>query len=142
MEYFDKKTEHFCYVAINLAGILAGVFYVILKKINIDLRQIIPVCFWYRTTGYYCPGCGGTRAWTALLHLHIFKSVCYHPIVLYGTVVGGWFWLSTTLELISKKRFSAMRLKSLYLYLALAIVLIQWLVKNVLVYTMGYSICS
>lgn len=29
-----------------------------------------PPCLWYRITGYFCPGCGGTRAVYHLLHGH------------------------------------------------------------------------
>ena len=43
-----------------------------------------PPCLFHLATGYYCPGCGGTRAITALLHGQILNSVLYHPVVLYA----------------------------------------------------------
>lgn len=55
-------------------------------------------CVLHNLTGYYCPGCGGTRAIHALLHGHIVRSFFYHPIVVYTAVFFGWFMLSQTIE--------------------------------------------
>ena len=36
-------------------------------------------------TGFYCPGCGGTRAVKYLLRAEVGRSIQYHPLVcLYG----------------------------------------------------------
>lgn len=43
-------------------------------------------CSWY-DYGYFCPGCGGTRAFESLLYGHLIKSFCYHPIVLYVLIL-------------------------------------------------------
>ncbi len=41
-------------------------------------------CFFHELTGLYCPGCGGTRAFIALMEGDLARSFFYHPIVLYG----------------------------------------------------------
>lgn len=41
-------------------------------------------CVFLTLTGFCCPGCGGTRATLALLHLHPIRSLLYHPLPLYG----------------------------------------------------------
>lgn len=43
-------------------------------------------CLFHLMTGWYCPGCGGTRALAELLKLHIVKSFLYNPMVLYFAV--------------------------------------------------------
>ena len=35
-------------------------------------------CLFHLVTGYYCPGCGGTRAIASLLHGQLFRSFLYH----------------------------------------------------------------
>lgn len=39
-------------------------------------------CIIHKCFRLYCPGCGGTRAAIALLHLDLVKSLRYNPIVL------------------------------------------------------------
>lgn len=46
----------------------------------------------------YCPGCGGTRALMALLHLNIVKSLYYNPIVLILIIAESIFWISIVVE--------------------------------------------
>lgn len=140
MENFDEKTETVCYAIINIGIILfaAAASFIVTRGVN--LHQMIPICFFYRLTGYYCPGCGGTRAVVALLHGHFLQSLRCHPFVGYGAILLSTFWLRKTLELITKKRLEVIRLKPLYLYAALAIVIVQWIAKNVLLYTQGIGI--
>lgn len=61
-----------------------------LKKAALELlyaagQGTIP-CLFRTLTGFYCPGCGGTRALKALLHGKLWLSFCYHPLVLYLAV--------------------------------------------------------
>jgi len=44
--------------------------------------RIYPGCPIYRATGVYCPGCGGTHAFHALVHGQVEKSLRFHPAVL------------------------------------------------------------
>ena len=63
-------------------------------------------CVLHNLTGYYCPGCGGTRAIHALLHGHIVRYFFYHPIVVSTAVFFGWFMLSQTIEKASRGRLA------------------------------------
>lgn len=40
-------------------------------------------CLFHLLTGFYCPGCGGTRAIRLMLQGHWLQSLQYHPFVLY-----------------------------------------------------------
>ena len=47
------------------------------------LREGRIPCLFHELTGFYCPGCGGTRAVLALLAGHPVLSFLYHPLVPY-----------------------------------------------------------
>ena len=85
-------------------------------------------------TGWYCPGCGGTRAVIALLHGHPLASLYYHPIVLYAGAVFTVFMVSQTLQRLTGGRVRGMRYRDIYLYIGIAVILINWIVKNVFLY--------
>ena len=55
-------------------------------------------CMVYRLFGFYCPGCGGTRAVSALLAGHPLSATWYHPLVTYTVVIFGGFMLTQTLD--------------------------------------------
>ena len=44
-------------------------------------------CFFHELTGYYCPGCGGSRALMFLLRGDLIHSFIYHPALLYILVM-------------------------------------------------------
>lgn len=39
----------------------------------------LPECYFYKMTGYYCPGCGGTMAVYSLLHFRLWTAFKYNP---------------------------------------------------------------
>lgn len=44
------------------------------------LEPYRPGCAFFRFTGIYCPGCGGTRAVDALLHGHFLLALHCNPV--------------------------------------------------------------
>ena len=88
-------------------------------------------CLLYTFTGYYCPGCGGTRAVYALLHLQLWRSFCYHPLVPYSAAVYLWFMISHTIEKLSRHRLRiGMKWNPCWLWVALVILVLNVLVKD------------
>lgn len=136
----EKKAADECYLVMNIgmgaaaAGLLAA------RLLQIDLSRLFLPCLFHLVTGLYCPGCGGTRAVTALLHLHVLQSFRCHPLVLYGAALAGVFWVRKTLELMTGGRIPGMRMRAGYLYLGVALVFVQWIVKNVLLIFWGIGI--
>lgn len=89
-------------------------------------------CFFSHVLGFYCPGCGGTRAVIALAHGQFLKSVWYHPLVPYGVVVGGGFMLTQGLHRLGVKGVKGWKYHSWYLYAAIIILVGNFLIKNML----------
>ncbi len=131
----DKRTqlEHQLYI-IGLCLPCVGVIVWILWQNLPDMivhRQQIP-CVFHAVTGLYCPGCGGTRAAAAFFKGKWMLSFCYHPIVVYGFFVYFWYMVSHTVQWVSKQKLRiGMRYREIYLWLALVIVVINAVVKNI-----------
>ena len=89
-------------------------------------------CVFRSVTGLYCPGCGGTRAFLYLLHGNIIKSLIYYPFVPYACVILVIFYVSQTLRYISGGRIRGMHMKTCYVVIGAAIIVVNWIVKNIL----------
>lgn len=48
---------------------------------NIKPTQLSDKICWLYQHGYFCPGCGGTRAVEQLLYGHFIKSFLYYPLI-------------------------------------------------------------
>ncbi len=80
----------------------------------------------------YCPGCGGTRAITALLHGQLLQSVWYHPVVPYTAAMFFGFMITHTLERLHVARIHGWRFHDWYIYVELVIIAANFILKNVL----------
>lgn len=132
----NLETELFHIGIIFLAaGIAAGFLYYII------LRKFLPEvpCFFFSVIGIYCPGCGGTRAVKALLQGRFLLSLWYHPVVPYTAVVWGGFLLTQGLHRLGVGRIKGWKFHYWYLYMAIVLVLGNFIVKNVLRLVWGIS---
>ena len=125
-----------------LGWILLGIFlsYLLIAKFSHFRTFFHLPCLFRTLTGYYCPGCGGTRAVQALVHVELLRSLRCHPAVLPGVVMSIVFWIGMTCEKIVRPNIKRFKLRRIYFYVVLGIVMIQWIVKNVLLYALGWHI--
>ena len=130
----EKETE-----IIDLVFFIAGMLGVLVVALCVIWWKVtgkspippVPPCMIHAVTGIYCPGCGGTRAAYALLCEKPLLSLYYHPIVLYTVVVGAAFLVTQTIGRLSRGRFRAVvHFRPVYLWIALALVVINCFVKN------------
>jgi hypothetical protein len=123
------------------AGILLVVIRLTLHFLKIDLSDYLAPCFFHRLTGYYCPGCGGTRAVRLLAQGKVIASFIHHPVVLYAAVLYVLFMCSNAAELLSRGRVRiGMRYRDGYLWGALGLLLVNCVVKNVLLFQFGIAL--
>ena len=85
----------------------------------------------------YCPGCGGSRALHLFLQGRFLMSFLYHPVVLYSALIYIPFMVTQTMEYVTKGKIHGMLIRMGYLYGALAIIGVNWVVKNVLLIGWG-----
>ena len=97
-------------------------------------------CPLYTLTGYYCFGCGGTRSFLALCEGRLWDSFCYHPAVCLGSLYLAAFLGSRILHRMTGGRFPEVRLRMIYVYLLIGLIVVNFFVKNWLHYRTGTDI--
>lgn len=126
-----EEQDRYVYIAGWIVLVLCASLLVISKWMGINFIKILPPCLFHAATGYYCPGCGGSRAVLMLLSGHLIKSALYHPFFFYGVCVGGWFMLSQSIQRVSKGKIAiGMHYKDRYLWIAILLIAMNWIIKN------------
>ena len=98
-----------------------------------------PLFFWIEKLvgAGVMPGCGGSRALHLFLQGRFLMSFLYHPVVLYSALIYIPFMVTQTMEYVTKGKIHGMLIRMGYLYGALAIIGVNWVVKNVLLIGWG-----
>lgn len=138
MKYFFSKHDYdtdadyafFIFYIVTLIALVAT--YLFFQMIPDNWAYILGICPLHKMTGLYCPGCGGTRAIKALIHIHPLQSLYYHPIPLYGGTLGVLFLFGRTLARCTKGRINILHAKTFFLWLALILIIVNCLLKNYL----------
>lgn len=123
-----------------LVAVLAAVLLYICCGNNVLYTVKFP-CMFKALTGLYCPGCGGTRAARSLLKGDIWQSFINHPVVLYGSIVYSEFMVRCFLRKHFKGNFGPETDGKIipYIYVGIAITLIQWVAKLVAQIVFNYT---
>lgn len=129
-----ESSQDINFYIIGWCGIALVVAYLFVKKaFGFDLMDYMLPCTLYTWTGFYCPGCGGTRAVLALVKGDILQSFYWNPFVPYVAIVGGWFMISQTIERISRGKIKiALHFRMIYVWIGLVLILINLVLKNVM----------
>lgn len=121
------ETELF-HIGLIFLGLGAGVWAVCHFVVRIPRMP----CFFDTVFGIYCPGCGGTRALTALLHGRLLEAVWYHPAIPFGVAVGGGFMVTQGLERLGFRHVKGWKYHNWYLYTGMGLIALNFLGKNML----------
>lgn len=124
--------RRFLFISGIVLGI-AGLIYALIDLIfNVDLYALTPLahmkCGFRQLTGFYCPGCGGTRAILALARGRIFSSFYYHPLPLYFIALYGNF----AVRHLFPKHLKPAKFRTVYVIILVVLLLGNWILRNVL----------
>ena len=134
----DETIDKYFYITGWIILTIVAAVAVYFKIFGTAILEKAPKCTLHAVTGYYCPGCGGTRAVFALFRGDIIRSFKFHPFVPYTALVGGWFMISQTLQRITRGRLHiGMHFRAIYMWIAIALILVNCLVKNAFILIYG-----
>lgn len=140
---YNKSVDTCAYIC----GIICLLIFI---TANQYIIRSVPPCMFHLITGYYCPGCGGTRAIEYVLSGHFIKSIYYHPLVLYVALPGLLFLFTQTAYRIRRRFFKSsspdntpfpvITIRPGYIYIACIIIILQWAIKNLLLLLFHYDL--
>lgn len=113
--------------------ISTGVVVSILLYFFFDARKgFFPQCPFYSLTGFFCPGCGSQRAFSALLHGHFLEALHFNlllilslPLLIYSLL----FHLSDRLR--EKHKVQKLVYSPLFAKALVVLICAFWLLRNV-----------
>ena len=74
-----------------MLALLAAVAGLVLFCFDPRQYHFYPVCFFHKTTGLLCPGCGALRALHQLLHGHLAAAFRFNPMLVVSLPLLAWF---------------------------------------------------
>ena len=89
-------------------------------------------CPFHELTGLSCPGCGNTRAVSALLHLRFRESLSYNYAYPLEFLYLFWVIVSAAKRYVQNGKFSYYPKYPAVDYALLALLLVWWVVRNIL----------
>ena len=97
-------------------------------------------CFWHVLSGLYCAGCGGTRSVLLLFTGHPILSFIYHPIPIYCLISAIIFLYGRGLAAITRGRKNILHGTTIWIWVALALIIVNVIVKNAVLLIGHYAI--
>lgn len=137
MSRLDKENRIFVFLGIVL--LICGIIYLVIDKYIFKVFLPDSQCILFQFFGFYCPGCGGTRAVNALLKGHLLQSFRYHIAVPITAVLYICFMGSNLLHMFFPK-VKAMPFREGYLWLVLGLVVLNFVIRNFLLLVLHITI--
>jgi hypothetical protein len=111
-------------------GLAAGGAFLFFFNPALPGNQFFPKCPFRSLTGLQCPGCGSTRAFHQLLHLHPIAAFKLNPLVMLTLPFIVYGLLGFTRSALTGKPQRRVFIPPLYLWLWLALLIFFWIFRN------------
>ena len=115
--------------ALTLLALFAAVAGVVLFCFDPRQYHFYPVCFFHKTTGLLCPGCGALRALHQLLHGHLAAAFHFNPVVIVSLPILAWIGARYGWQKV-RNQPASLGFRPLWLWLILTAVLVVSVLRN------------
>jgi len=93
-----------------------------------------PGCVFFRLTGLHCPGCGGTRCASALVHGDVPQALAYNPLLVICLPLVALLAVSVFYREWTGRRLALPRCPDWAGHLIFWVIVAYWVLRNVPVY--------
>ena len=100
------------------AALVTASFGIVLFCFDPGRFHFYPVCFFHKTTGLLCPGCGCLRAMHELLHGHIGAAFRFNPLLIVSLPFLVWFGANYALQRTGNQR-EALSIRPIWIWVFL-----------------------
>ncbi len=112
-----------------LLAVGAGATALVLARIDPGAKgSLLPPCPFHALTGWFCPGCGSTRALHALVHGDVVQALAMNPLLVVVLPLLAWMALSAAGLPAPGRRILAPIVANPRMWLA--VLLGYWLLRN------------
>lgn len=125
-----EREDYFWKAGWILIAVFGALLWIV-KSLEIDLSVFAKPCLLHTLFGWYCPGCGGTRAVLFFFQGHFLRSLYYYPMVPYVLGLFLWFMVSHTLRHLTKGKIAGLKYRDEYVTAALLLFFVGWIGKNI-----------
>ena len=120
--------DDYIYYSLIIAIIILIVFYLTFGK-----YISVPECYIYKNYNIFCPGCGCTRAFLAMIRGDFLESIKQNSAVLFTSIITIIYLISQTISRITKIEKIRMKYSIIYLYLGIGLIIFNCILKNVII---------
>ena len=110
--------------------LLAGAIFLFFFNPASPSNQFFPKCPFRLLTGLQCPGCGSTRAFFQLLHLHPIAAFKLNPLMILTLPFIVYGFLGYTKSAVTGKPHRRVFIPSMYLWGWLTVMVFFWIFRN------------
>lgn len=128
------KKLKYALIITNCAVVAGVVIFLIFSKMAMDADMR---CALAENAHIYCPGCGGTRALYSLLKLDFLSSLRYNIAVPFIAGVYVYYNIKAIIALVKKDEGFISRQKFIPIYIFIGILILNFLVRNILLWCFG-----
>lgn len=123
------KTEGIVFLLIPMLALILLIFLYFHNPIE---NSILPKCIFLKFTGFYCPGCGATRATYYLSHGNILKAFSYNQLyVLFLPFMGYLYILNLGIKINGKQLIKVPKFNPVFYISVGGIIIVFCLLRNI-----------
>ena len=122
------------FLPFNICLLLASLVYGAYTGYYMELGRTAFDCYFFKHTGFLCPGCGGSRSLVYLLRFDFLKSLKFYPPLIPTLLIILYLDFSALLSFIKNDKTPLRKFKPNILIFIPVLIILNFFVRNVLLF--------